>query len=189
MRTVRQNALRAIRLLRWPGRNRRGVRDCGAERPRARPLRHAVVEAMIRTSCRCSHLLIAVVISATSCQRNPLTNRLCDSSSNREEESLTVYTDGFRAHQPLEDHETYHREAVIHGDGEYADGDVHVNTFEGHGSLARRWLLPRGGVQKTSSLRISECSGSADRFSGNPVTKLSKILFEPCSDLPTTWFR
>lgn len=47
---------------------------------------------------------------------------------NHEEESLTVNMDGFRVSDLLEDDETVHREAVIHGDGEYVDGDVHVNT-------------------------------------------------------------
>jgi len=45
-----------------------------------------------------------------------------------EEESPTVCTDGFRAYDPLEDDENIQREAVIHGDGEYVDGDAHVNT-------------------------------------------------------------
>ncbi len=49
-----------------------------------------------------------------------------------EEESLTVYTDGFRAYDPLENDENFHREAVIHGDGEYVNGDAHVNTCESH---------------------------------------------------------
>lgn len=35
-----------------------------------------------------------------------------------EEESVTVYTDGFRAYDPLEDDENYQREAVIHREGE-----------------------------------------------------------------------
>ena len=67
---------------------------------------------------------------------------------NREKESLTVYTDGFRAHDPLDDDESFHRESVIHGDGEYVDGDAHVNTCESHASLARRWLSPHRGVSK-----------------------------------------
>jgi transposase-like protein len=54
---------------------------------------------------------------------------------NHKKESLTVYTDGFRAYDPLENDENFHREAVIHGDGEYVDGDAHVNTCESH----RRW--------------------------------------------------
>ncbi|WP_458188888.1 IS1595 family transposase [Haladaptatus sp. NG-WS-4] len=65
-----------------------------------------------------------------------------------EEESLIVYTDGFRAYDPREDDENFHREAVIHGEGEYVDGDAHVNTCESHASLARRWLSPHRGVSK-----------------------------------------
>jgi transposase-like protein len=67
---------------------------------------------------------------------------------NHEEESLTIYTDGFRAYDPLEDDENYQREAVIHGDGEYVDGDAHVNTCESHASLVRRWLSPHRGISK-----------------------------------------
>ncbi|CAI50814.1 ISH4-type transposase ISNph2 (plasmid) [Natronomonas pharaonis DSM 2160] len=67
---------------------------------------------------------------------------------NHEKESLTVYTDGFRAYDPLDDDEDFHRESVIHGDGEYVDGDAHVNTCESHASLARRWLSPHRGVSK-----------------------------------------
>ena len=66
----------------------------------------------------------------------------------RQEESLTVYTDGFRAYDPLEDDENFQRKAVIHGEGEYVDGDAHVNTCESHASLVRRWLSPHRGVSK-----------------------------------------
>ena len=65
-----------------------------------------------------------------------------------EEESLTVYTDGFRAYDPLDDDERFHRESVIHSDEEYVDGAVHVNTCESHGSLLRPWLSPHRGISK-----------------------------------------
>ena len=65
-----------------------------------------------------------------------------------EEESLTVYTDGFRAYYPLKDDENYQREAVIHGEGDYVDRDAYVNIFESHASLARRWLSPNRDVSK-----------------------------------------
>ncbi|WP_273835893.1 transposase, partial [Halococcus sp. PRR34] len=68
--------------------------------------------------------------------------------ADRQQESLTVYTDGFRAYEPLEDDAAFDREYVVHGDGEYADGDVHVNTCESHGSLLRPWLSPHRGVSK-----------------------------------------
>ena len=68
--------------------------------------------------------------------------------ASRQQESLTVYTDGFRAYEPLEEDDAFTREYVVHGDGEYVDGDVHVNTCESHTSLARRWLSPHRGVSK-----------------------------------------
>ena len=68
--------------------------------------------------------------------------------ADRQQESLTVYTDGFRAYEPLEEDDAFTREYVVHGDGEYVDGNVHVNTCESHASLARRWLSPHRGVSK-----------------------------------------
>jgi transposase-like protein len=63
--------------------------------------------------------------------------------------SLVVYTDGFRAYEPLEA-DDIDREYVVHHDGEYADDDVHVNTCESHASLVRRWLSPHRDISKTS---------------------------------------
>ena len=68
--------------------------------------------------------------------------------ADRQQESVTVYTDGFRAYDPLDKDDAFTREYVVHGDGEYVDGDVHVNTCESHASLARRWLSPHRGVSK-----------------------------------------
>ena len=68
--------------------------------------------------------------------------------ADRQQESLTVYTDGFRAYEPLGEDDAFTREYVVHGDGEYVDGDVHVNTCESHGSLVRSWLSPHRGVSK-----------------------------------------
>ena len=55
-----------------------------------------------------------------------------------QQESLTVYTDGFRAYEPLEEDDSFEREYVVHGDGEYADGAVHVNTGESTGRCCDR---------------------------------------------------
>jgi len=68
---------------------------------------------------------------------------------NRTQESLTVYTDGFRAYEPLEEDGAFTRKYVVHGDGEYADGDVHVNTCESHASTTRG-SRPTEECQKTS---------------------------------------
>ncbi len=91
-----------------------------------------------------------------------------------EEESLTVYTDGFRAYDPLEKDEKYQREAVIHSEGEYVDGNVHVNTCESHASLARRWLSPHRGISKnklTAYLRLFQLRRRILRKSGREALK------------------
>lgn len=44
--------------------------------------------------------------------------------ADRQQESLTVYTDGFRAYDPLDEDDAFTREYVVHGDGEYVNGDV-----------------------------------------------------------------
>ncbi|GGN94958.1 hypothetical protein GCM10009030_21850 [Haloarcula pellucida] len=66
----------------------------------------------------------------------------------RQQESFTVYTDGFRAYEPLEEDDAFTREYVVHGDGEYADAEMHVNSCESHVSLTRRWLSPHQGISK-----------------------------------------
>jgi len=33
-------------------------------------------------------------------------------------------------------------------EGEYADGETHINTCESHASLARQWLSPHRGISK-----------------------------------------
>jgi len=68
--------------------------------------------------------------------------------ADRKEESVTVYTDGFQAYDPLGEDDAFDHEYVVHSDGEYVDGDVHVNTCESHASLTRRWLSPHRGVSK-----------------------------------------
>ena len=82
------------------------------------------------------------VVPAKSADESTVRLLLAD----REEESLRVYTDGFRTCDLLDDDDRFHRESVIHGDGEYADGDVHVNTCESNGSLLRPWLSPHRGI-------------------------------------------
>jgi len=90
------------------------------------------------------------------------------------QESLTVYTDGFRAYDPLDEDDAFTREYVVHGDGEYVDGDVHVNTCESHASLARRWLSPHRGVSKdrlTPYLRAFQLRREVFRKPGEKALK------------------
>ncbi|MDB9278086.1 IS1595 family transposase, partial [Halorubrum ezzemoulense] len=84
------------------------------------------------------------VVPAKSADESTIRLLLAD----RQQEPLTVYTDGFCAYDPLTKDETFDREYVVHGDGEYADETVHVNTCESHASLARRWLSPHRGISK-----------------------------------------
>ncbi|WP_436932850.1 IS1595 family transposase [Halosimplex halobium] len=92
----------------------------------------------------------------------------------RQQESLTVYTDGFRAYEPLDEDDAFDRKYVVHGEGEYADGDVHVNTCESHASLARRWLSPHRGVSKdnlTPYLRALQLRKQVRRKPGDEALK------------------
>jgi transposase len=92
-----------------------------------------------------------------------------------QQESLTVYTDGFRAYDPLEEDNAFTREYVVHGDGEYVNGDVHVNTCESHASLARRWLSPHRGVSKdrlTPYFRAFQLRGEVFRKPGKEALKI-----------------
>ncbi len=84
------------------------------------------------------------IVPAKSADESTIRLLLAD----RQQESLTVYTDGFRAYDPLEEDDEFTREYVVHSDGEYADGDIHINTCESHASLTRRWLSPHRGVSK-----------------------------------------
>jgi len=73
-----------------------GLKGRERDQSRARVAsRNVVVEAMTRISHRCSHSLIVVTVSDTSCQRNPLTNRPCDSflTNGKKSRSLSTLTD------------------------------------------------------------------------------------------------
>ncbi|MBB6644704.1 IS1595 family transposase [Halobellus ruber] len=86
-----------------------------------------------------------------------------------QQESLVVYTDGFRAYDPLDEDDTFTREYVVHG-----DGDVHVNTCESHGSLARSWLSPHRGISEdklTPYLRVFQLRRRVYRKPGKEALK------------------
>jgi transposase-like protein len=70
--------------------------------------------------------------------------------ADRPQESLTVYTDGFRTYEPLEADEAFDREYIVHGDGEYADDEVHVNTCESQRRTCDAGSRPIQASQKTS---------------------------------------
>ncbi len=92
----------------------------------------------------------------------------------REEESLTVFTDGFRAYDPLEDEEDFQREEEIHGDGGYVNGDARVNSGESHSRASDAWLSPHQGVSKdkfTSYLRVFQFRRRIFRKPGQEALK------------------
>lgn len=94
--------------------------------------------------------------------------------ADREEEPLTVFTDGFRAYDPLEEHDGFVRESVVHPDGENADGEVQVNSYESHRSLLRPWLSPHRVISKdeqTPYLRALQLRRSLFRKPGNEALK------------------
>jgi transposase-like protein len=123
---------------------------------------------------------VFVLVDRGSDQRYVIPSKSADESivrlllDNHEEESLTVYTDRFRAYDPLEKDETYQREAVIHREGEYVAGDAHVNTCDSHAALARRWLSPHRGISKnnlTAYLRLFELRREILRRTGRDALK------------------
>ena len=123
---------------------------------------------------------IIIIINLGTGQRYVIPAKAADESTirlllaDRKEESLTVYTDGFRAYDPLEADDAFDREYVVHGDGEYADDEVHVNSCESHASLVRRWLSPHRGVSKdklTQYLRAFQLRRELYRKPGRDALK------------------
>lgn len=82
------------------------------------------------------------LVNRDSDQRSVVPAKPADESTVRllngdhDEESLPVYTDEFRVYNPLKDYENYERDTVIYGEGEYVDGDAHVNILGNHSSPA-----------------------------------------------------
>jgi transposase len=123
---------------------------------------------------------VFVLADRGSSERYTVPSKAADESTirlllaDRQQESLKVYTDGFRAYEPLDEDDAVTREYVVHGDGEYVDGDVHVNTCESHASLARRWLSPHRGISKdrlTPYLRAFQLRREVFRKPGEEALK------------------
>jgi len=87
--------------------------------------------------------------------------------TDRQQESLMVYTDGFRAYEPLDVDDAFDREYVVHGDIEYADGDVYVNTCESQDRAPSR-RLQRQAHAVSQSVSIPSClSKTGERSAQN----------------------
>jgi len=108
---------------------------------------------------------IFTIVDRSTGQRYVIPAKFADESTvrrllaNRQQESLTVYTDGFRAYEPLDDDDEFSCEFVVHDDGEYADDEVNVNTSaRATGRCCGRGSRPIAGSQRTGSHSISERS-------------------------------
>lgn len=67
-----------------------------------------------------------------------------------EEESQSVYTDRFPTYDPLEEDDQFHREYVVHSNSEYADDEVHINTWRVTDRSSDRGSRPIEASQRTS---------------------------------------
>jgi transposase-like protein len=94
------------------------------------------------------------------------------------QESVTVYTDGLRAYEPLDSDNAFDRQYVVHGEGEYADGDVHVNTCESRASLARRWLSPHRDVSKDKFMPYLRGLQLRQHIRRKPGDEVLKLILE-----------
>jgi transposase-like protein len=91
---------------------------------------------------------------------------------------FTVYTDGFRAYEPLEEDDAFDREYVVQDDSEYADDEVHINTCESRASLTRRRLLTHRGVSKDKLAQCLRAFQPRRELYQNPDKTLSNTLFK-----------
>jgi transposase-like protein len=110
------------------------------------------------------------VIPAKSADESTVRLLLAD----RQLESLTINTDGFRAYEPLEEDDDFDREYVVHSDGEYAAAEVHINTCESHGRRSEPWLSPPRSVSKyklTQYLRAFQVRRELCRKPGKEALK------------------
>jgi len=96
----------------------------------------------------------------------------------RQQESVTVYADGFRAYESLGEDDIFDRQYVVRGEVEYADGEVHVNTCESHVSLARRWVSPHRGVSKDKFISYVRAARLRQHVRHKPGDETLKTILE-----------
>ena len=87
---------------------------------------------------------------------------------------MIVYTDGFRAYEPLDEDGTLDKQFVVHGEGEYANGDMYVNTCESHVLLARSGSRLIKASPKTNPHSTSERYSFGSASAVDLATKRSK---------------
>lgn len=92
----------------------------------------------------------------------------------RQLESLPVYYDGFWAHEPLNEKDAFDPEYVVHGEGEYADRDVHSTPAGVTGRCCDRGSRHAEASPKTSLHRIAAHSNFAVESIENRGAKHTK---------------
>ena len=77
----------------------------------------------------------------------PVKKSLLDTVCNRVRYGSTVFTDEYRAYDPLEEHGFIHK-SVKHSEKEYVNGNIHVNNCECRSNLYQLWIRKFMGVNK-----------------------------------------
>jgi hypothetical protein len=85
---------------------------------------------------------------------------------------LTIYTDGFRCIEPLEEDDAFDREYTVHGDSEYADDEVHISTRESHRDISRDKLAQ---CLRAFQLRRELFGKPSERLSSTPFERRCEI--------------
>lgn len=150
------------------------------QKGRERDLRSRSRGLSTRGSYHSDKLPVFVIVDRGPTHRYVVPAKSADESTvrlllaDRQQEPLTLYTDEFRAYDPLEDDDGFAGESVVHGAGEYVNGDVHVNTCESHGSLLRPWLWPHRGVSKDKLTKYVRAFQPRREIFRKPGTKALK---------------
>lgn len=127
-----------------------------------------------KTNRPCSSSLTVAREKRTFIRRKPPKNRRFDSCLTTPKGVADGLYCGFRVYEPLNEDDAFDRQYVVHGEGEYAAGDVHINTCESHTSLARQWLSPHRDVSKdklTPYLRALQLRKRVRRKPGDEALK------------------
>jgi hypothetical protein len=100
-----------------------------------------------------------------------------------QQQPLIIYTAEFCACDPLHRRRNIDHEYVVHGDSEYIDETVYVNTCESHRRVSNAWLSCIGASQKIASHGTFERSNSDKKSTATPDEKRSSMLSERRSEI------
>ena len=77
----------------------------------------------------------------------PIQQSLLDIICSRVQYGSTIFTDEYRAYDPLEEHGFVHK-SINHSQKEYVNGTIHVNNCECRSNLYQLWIRKFMGVNK-----------------------------------------